>query len=417
MEMLISSFFAMLLRAITLGSKFLLVIYIAKELEPKDIATYTLFVSVLVFSVYLLGLEFHNYLAREVLGKEVSDWSLYVRDSIVFSIISYFVFFPIIFLVFILDILPSEYRWLFFVVLLMEYFSQECYRLLIIMEKLVQANLILFIRSGLWCYMAIWLMSVSEEARVIETLLWLWAIGGFLSIIVCIKLIVKSGVKWKSWLSGGIDFSWIRNGLSVGGFILIGTLAYRGVYTFDKILIKTFTEYEVIAIYGLFLTIVGVAQSFIEAGVVSYYFPKLVSAHNQKQNKKFIHESKNMMKFVIIFSIIACLFMVVLINPVLTYIDRVIYIENIDIFWVIIGVFFIWSISITPRYILFSLKHDRIYVAAQIITFSLALIFYILLIPKFSGLGASISLFIATISSSVFLFYHSYKELKKIQIE
>jgi len=284
------------------------------------------------------------------------------------------------------------------------------------MEKLIQANVILFLRSGLWCYAAILLMMVDDSNKTLETIAKVWFLGGVISIFIFIRIIIKSNIEWKYWLRKKINFSWILKGLPVVGLILIGTLAYRGVYFFDKTLIKAFAEYEIIAVYGLFLSIVSVAQSFLETGVISYYYPKLVASYNQNLKSKFINESKKMMLSTFLFTVIVCLLMIVSIKPVLIFIEKDIYIQNIAMFWVLVGVYFVRSLLLTPKYIVFSLRKDKINVYYQVITLFLVVVLFSIFVPILSGLGAVLSLLVAYIVSGTVLVYLSFKEFSKYRV-
>jgi len=386
---------------------------LAKELETKDVAIYTLFLSSVIFSMYLIGVEFHNYLAREVLGKEVNYWSIYVRDSAIFFVLSYFVFIPILCMIFIFNVLPYKYAPVFFLILFVEHITQECYKLLIIMQKMIQANVVLFVRSGLWCYAAILLMMMDDSNKTLETIFILWAFGGITGIFIFTSIIIKSKIEWKFWLREKINFRWMAKGLPVAGLILIGTLAYRGVYFFDKILIKVLAEYEIIAVYGLFLSIVSVAQSFLETGIISYYYPRLVASYNQNLKSKFIYESKKMMLHTFLFSAFLCLCMIASIKYILIFIEKDIYIQNISMFWVLVGVCFVRSSLLVPKYLIFSLRKDKINVYYQVMILFLVVTLFSILVPILSGLGAALSLLAAYIASGTVFAYLSYKEFSK----
>ena len=190
--------------------------------------------------------------------------------------------------------------------LFVEYISQECYKLLIIMTKLIHANIVLLIRSGLWCYISIALMSIKPELRNLDFVLIAWVFGGGAGILYCAGVLMLSKLGWRSRSSRPVDYSWIKKGISVASVILIGTLAYRSVYFLDKILVKAFANYEVIAVYGLFLSIVSVAQSFLETGIISYYYPRLVAAYNQNARQLFYSEAAKMLQHTFIFTGTLC---------------------------------------------------------------------------------------------------------------
>ena len=63
--------FDLSLRVAALGGKFLLMVAIARYLTVKDVGDYGLYVSIIVISLYFVGLDFYVYSTRELLDPEV----------------------------------------------------------------------------------------------------------------------------------------------------------------------------------------------------------------------------------------------------------------------------------------------------------------------------------------------------------
>lgn len=62
------------IRGSTLASKFLLIFFLARFLEPSELGVYGLFAATIGYSLYLLGFDFYTYTTRELLKCDRSQW-------------------------------------------------------------------------------------------------------------------------------------------------------------------------------------------------------------------------------------------------------------------------------------------------------------------------------------------------------
>lgn len=65
------------LRGITMASKFLLIFFLARFLEPTELAIYGLITATTGYALYLLGFDFYAFTAREMLKHERNEWGGY----------------------------------------------------------------------------------------------------------------------------------------------------------------------------------------------------------------------------------------------------------------------------------------------------------------------------------------------------
>src|SRR5690554_5042629 len=124
-----SSVINIFLRGLTLGCKFLLVVFLAKLLTLEELALYGLLVATVAYAIYPLGFEFYTYSARELIGTDNSERGEYFKSQAVLHIISYLVFLPLFALIFYFDFLPHDYILLFYIILILEHLNQELFRI------------------------------------------------------------------------------------------------------------------------------------------------------------------------------------------------------------------------------------------------------------------------------------------------
>ncbi|HCD4760379.1 TPA: hypothetical protein NBR58_002967, partial [Enterobacter hormaechei] len=147
--------FDLSLRIAALGGKFLLMMAIARFLTVKDVGDYGLYVSIIVVSLYFVGLDFYIFSTREILDpKVIKNIGEILFNQFIFFAFSYLLLAAIWPGLLTLSAITGV-GGLLFVLTITEHLSQECYRVLIIKERITIANFILFIRSGIWCYLCV----------------------------------------------------------------------------------------------------------------------------------------------------------------------------------------------------------------------------------------------------------------------
>lgn len=98
---------------------------------------------------------------------------------------------------------------LLFVLTITEHLSQECYRVLIIKERITIANFILFIRSGIWCYLCVPLLYF--HFIKLEQIFYIWLVFSAISVAVGVISIVK--FESVSISDFKLDVQWLKRGV------------------------------------------------------------------------------------------------------------------------------------------------------------------------------------------------------------
>ncbi|EJA4239004.1 hypothetical protein MU942_004092, partial [Escherichia coli] len=134
--------FDLSLRIAALGGKFLLMMAIARFLTVKDVGDYGLYVSIIVVSLYFVGLDFYIFSTREILDpKVIKNIGEILFNQFVFFAFSYLLLAAIWPGLLTLSAITGV-GGLLFVLTITEHLSQECYRVLIIKERITIANFI-----------------------------------------------------------------------------------------------------------------------------------------------------------------------------------------------------------------------------------------------------------------------------------
>lgn len=282
----------MFLRALTLGSRFLLVFFLAKFLTAEEFGFYGLIVAIIGYAVMAIGLDFYTYSIREVAGAERNRWGAMIKGHMVVALCMYGVVVVCIIAVFYRGGLP--WRWMPWVLLLLtfEYVCQEMGRFYpAIREQLFSAAL-LFLRQAVWVMVLIGLMFYSVEYRDLSYVLIFWGGAGVLAAVVGVYKFRSYGeLGWKS----SISREWVVLGVKKSLPFFVSTLAFSAMYTLDRFWMQELAGLEAVAAYVLFLSIGGALLTFIDAGIASYAFPVLVKSFRENNVEVFKDEIRKMM--------------------------------------------------------------------------------------------------------------------------
>ncbi len=353
-------------------SKFALIFFIGKFLKPSDLGLYGIFSATLLYAIFIIGFEFYTYSTRSFISANPFYRQTILRNIFVFYIFVYVFILPLFLLVFIFNFLPWSLIYWFYILLPFEHISQEINRYLIALSMQLEASIVLFLRSGLWCLITILLLWYVPFFRNISFILSFWCIGSFASLIIGI-LFLRKGCGLPTY--GPVDWNWITKGIKVALFMLIGVISIRGLLTFDKYLVGAFGNSDILGAYVLYANLSTSVISFLDAGVVVFFYPKLISAakHNTSESFDIIIKSLSINIFVVtcLLTIFAYLFGIVVIE----WINKPTFQDNFYLFkWLLISTF-IYGISHIPHMALYAKDNDGPIVFSQLF----ALIFFLLI--------------------------------------
>ncbi len=135
-----------LLRLLAMGSKFILLIFLAKLLMPSEVGMLNLMTVTIANGVMLAGMQFFLYANRELAAAPPEKKGYVVRNQMAFYAALYCVVFPLALLVFVFGLLPWALAGWFFAILLSDHASYELQRVLASTHRAVKSNVIHTIR-------------------------------------------------------------------------------------------------------------------------------------------------------------------------------------------------------------------------------------------------------------------------------
>lgn len=351
------------LRVLALGSKFVLVIFLAKLLEPAELGIYGLFVATVGFSVLVIGGDYYTYSQRELLSNSRARWSFILQHHVVAMLVLYIVLLPAQLLIFYFNLLPKHLAIWFFILLIGEHLSQEINRLLIAMQRPLLASVVFFIRSGAWGFVLFPIMWLYKQFRTIEIVFALWTIGCITAILCGGILVWRESRPWKYWK---LDTAWLKRGFSVGVTYLAATVCFKALLTVDRYTIELFAGADFLGVYVIYIGMAMTVVNILDPAVFSFLYPPLVRAYREGDYSVYRKLMRELTFSAVGLSFIIAVMIALLAPYVFEWISRPIYAEHLPILWLLLSMMMIYAVGMVPHYGLYAKGADKVIVFAHI---------------------------------------------------
>ncbi|MFQ6178961.1 lipopolysaccharide biosynthesis protein [Bacillus paranthracis] len=383
-----------IIRGLTLLSRFILIFFIAKYLTPNELGVFGIFSVTVNLSVLLIGLDFYMYSTREIINSPKGSHSGIIKTQFVFHLVSYCIFLPVLSLIFYLDILESQYLVIFLLLVIFEHISQELYRIYSALEKPITANILLFIRSASWIYILILIFIFNKESRNLD-LIWIFWIGGSFVSIVCGVLWLKNQLDFKCIKN--IDFRWIKKGVIRSIPFFIATIALKGIEFSDRYILKFYYDDGMVGIYTFFINISNVIPVFIFSGISMFLYPKIIRFYNEKKYDEYYKNLKKMTLYSTYSAVVLSIIMIILLKVIIILLGKNDYEQYDKIFYIMLMTSFVSVLGQVPNYILYAKKKDKEILFSTLMGFIASLILNFIFIPIYGVYGAAFGNLCATL--------------------
>jgi O-antigen/teichoic acid export membrane protein len=377
----------LILRGMTLASKFLLLLSLARYLPPEELGVWGIITATIALALFFLGLDFYAFNTREILASDRSRWPGLIRDQLVFHGVIYVMVLPLLLTVFLSGIISWQYIGFFYALLILEHLSQESFRLLITLHKSSLANAVLFLRSGSWVYavMVVWI--VFDTGRDL-TFIWIgWSSGVVASL--ALTVFALKDLPWRQVSHQPVDWAWLRNGTRVCLPFFLATIAIMGVQYIDRYFIQYYHGDAMVGIYTFFISIGNLVHVFVFTAITMVLQPRIVKAFRKGE----ISEYRRCMRTLTWGTVAGVLVLVGIVSagikPVLMLVNRPIYGDHLSVFWILLAAVAVLTCSHIPNYALYARMYDRAIIVSALLAFGTALVACALLVPRYGIHGAA----------------------------
>jgi hypothetical protein len=208
----------LVLRMLGVSGKFIAVMALARMGAPGDVGEFGLFFGAINVLLFAIGIDFHLYVARELLalrsnaerlriivGQATLDFSIY---AVVLSAG------VLVWLTWGARIGSIPVLWLVSI-LVVDHFSQELSRLFTILSRPNEANIIYAIKTGLWAWVAVPALYLKLLPPSANSLYVFWLVADVLAIVMGVVFVARlfrgEAITWPpgfaTWVVRGVRVS------------------------------------------------------------------------------------------------------------------------------------------------------------------------------------------------------------------
>jgi O-antigen/teichoic acid export membrane protein len=376
-----------ILRSLTLGSKFILLLFVASNMSPEDLGVFGLMSVTIAVSLYVVGMDYYAFNAREILARTEDEYAPLIRDQIVFHVIAYIVALPLLLSVFLFGLISWKYLGWFYMLVVVEHLSQESGRLLITLSRPTAAGIVLLVRSGIWVYVVIAAAAMSAGAWSLDFIWSVWFVGAFSSI--ALTAFVLRHLPWRRVLSVSVDWSRLKLGFRGSLPFLGATLALLGVQYADRYFIQVFHGEAMVGIYTFYANIANMVQVFVFTGIIMILYPKIISAYQRNHDREYGVLMRKLSLGVVAGVAVLSAVAAAGIRPALYLVGKEAFASRLPIFWIMLGAVALLTLSYIPHYGLYVRRKDKTIIGTAIAALVVALAVNAALVPAYGVSGAA----------------------------
>jgi O-antigen/teichoic acid export membrane protein len=378
---------ALILRGLTLASRFLLSLLLARMLSPAEMGEFGLLTAALAFALLAIGLEFYSYTLREMVPATPVQRTRIIANQMTLGVAALLVIGVLVLAAILAGLFPSVLAPWFMLILLTEHISLEATRILIITGRPVRAYIGIFLRGGIWVYAMAILMFTTPSTRTLETVLIWWALGGVLSI--AFSAFSLSNLPWRELRGYRPDWNVIRAGLRTARPFMLTAVGALIISYLDRFVIDGFVGREALGIYTFYSTIL-IGLLSLGASVSHQFLPKVIAGHAVSAEafraalRPFFW---SLLGLALGTTIIAGLAM----GMMLSVLGLTAYLSGISVFYAMLPGIFLRILADVPSYALYAARSDKYLLVCNLAAALVSTLLNVLLVPRFGIHGAALA--------------------------
>ena len=403
----------LILRGLTLSSRFLLSVLLARMLSADEMGQYGLITATLAFALLALGLEFYSHTLRELVPASPTRRAQIIADQIALGAVTFLAVGLLSVLAVVAGLFPSGLAPWFLLILATEHISLEATRILIITSRPVRAYIGVFLRGGIWVYAIAILMFTVPSSRSLETVLVWWAFGGASSIIFAAFSL--RDLPWRELRGKRPDWGWIYGGLRTARPFMLTAAGALTISYVDRFLIDGLVGRTALGIYTFYSTIsIGILS--LGASISQQFLPKIIAAYGaglpafRKVIRTFFWSLFGVAGGMILLAAVA-------ISPLLALLQLTQYAQSAGVFFLMLPGILIRIIADVPSYALYAAHADGKLLLCNLGSATVSILSNIALIPVLGLYGAALSSGVASGVLLVALTYFTLRGMREDRIE
>ena len=375
------------LRGMGLIAKFVLSWVVARRFGPMELGMYGLMVIGIGLASNAASFEISYFTTRELLASRPWRGDV-LRRQAQFHSLAYLFVLPASALLFLGGFLPWTMVLWFLAILISEQVAMETYRLLVILEMQVLANIMFFVKSGGWILVLLPIFWLSPRI----TMAWIWSgwLGGNVAAIL-LGLAFSQRTAW-TWAPDPEPFlAWLRRALKVALPYWMASILARLGMSMDRLFLQKMAGTAQVGIYTFFMNNNTAIITFVDGAVVAYFLPRMVKVGNsgdpdliREEERRLIWALASIFAFMAVVSGVA-------IKPLLYLLGRPIYLQNLAIHWILLASVGLSVLGFFPQLRLYRQKRDRATFWSNLMGIGIGAGLNLALVPRYQARGAAMA--------------------------
>lgn len=379
----------LIIRGMSILSRFLLFAYLGKFLPTSEYGVFGLLQSGIAVGVYLIGLDLYIYVTREIPKRNITDVQNLILSQFTVYGVAYSLFFIVLMPVFGYKFVPSGYVACFCIVLMLEHVTFELIRILVAVQHPLLANMSIFLRSFVWIMAFLLVTYINPVLLSVKSLLAFWISGLVISLAVSMGLLFK--LKVLSFSPVNIDTVFIKAALKGSVIFLIASLSYNLILASGRYFLQHYYSSFEVGIFSFFQNMAVLLDVFIYTAVVMIILPRLIESKDKGNDAAYRRNLGILQSGIFYGTLLLAGILFITIVPFLYFIGKEEMIRNTHVFRILLLGASIYCLSNIGHYLLYINNQEKLIMLASIAGLAGNIVMNFLLIPVYGLYGAAFS--------------------------
>lgn len=377
-------------KGLTIGVRFIFNVLILKALSLEDYGKYAIFYTTVTISAVFIGLDYYQYNIRKILSESKSLQRNLLGDQFLLHILVHLIFIPVSYFV-LKEVIPPKFLLIFYLIVVLEHFCLEGDRLLIALSKPLFANILQFIRMGLWCLILLFLSELKffKFSISLNFIINFWLYFESISFVVLLIYFLRERLITLNFSKR--VFANMCRGVKISIVFFVSTLIFKVIEFSSRYFLDFYTTKEDVGIFTFFSSLSNLVYVTVHTVSIIVIYPKLISADKMNDVAIFQKFSKKLLLEIILISSAGSILLYFFTPFLLQLIGKQEIIKDLYILNILlIGIFF-FMLSYYPHYMIYVKGKDKLLLYSAILSLIVNLTLNFVLVPAYGVLGAAIS--------------------------
>lgn len=397
------SLFVMGIRGGSLVLKFALTLFVARYMSFEDLGFYGLVTAASIMAPIFIGLQLVYMITRKAVTQH--------PEEIVDSLFYYWSYLGLLYSLFLLAaIVGGLYLGkvvlclLVLGVIFLEHLNNDIYQLLLNRSMMVSANLLHFVRSGLWIFVFILWAFFEPSLRVITTLFGFWCVGGLIALAGFFFVTRHWG--WSFHKRDVPLWRWVFQEFKHSKVIYFNSLLNTSSHYVDRYLLTFFLGLEMTGVYVFFWSVYSALSNLLRTGVIQVARPKMVKAFKFGQLDEFAAIYYGSMKRTFVMACVFALAAGGALYLIVPHIDKPLAVAWFGVLWVLMVGFVLTMVSEIMGLVFYSRHRDDLTFKTSFACLFSSALCNAVLIPFMGLWGAGLSLILSYLAGMGVQYYY-----------